>query len=88
MKRLLLALLMLSAPAAVAQEAREQAEKGRLGAMEGHYGGALRLLASPEVRRAFAEVGYTGYMTTELPGGDETYLRDISRRFDKILAGT
>ncbi len=41
----------------------------------------------PEVRRAFAEVGYTGFMTTELSGGDEAYLRDVSQRVDKILAG-
>jgi len=39
------------------------------------------------VRRAFAEIGYTGYMTTELAGGDAAYLRDVSRRVDKILAG-
>lgn len=41
----------------------------------------------PEVRRAFAEVGFTGYMNTELGGGDEAYLRDVSARVDKILAG-
>lgn len=41
----------------------------------------------PEVRKAFAEIGYTGWMTTELGGGDEAYLRDVSARFDKILAG-
>jgi Sugar phosphate isomerases/epimerases len=41
----------------------------------------------PEVRKAFAEVGYTGFMTLELGGGDEAYLRDLSSRFDKILAG-
>jgi L-ribulose-5-phosphate 3-epimerase len=41
----------------------------------------------PEVRRAFAEIGYTGYMTTELGGGDEAYLRDVSARVDRILAG-
>lgn len=41
----------------------------------------------PEVRRAFREVGYTGYMTTELGGGDAAYLKDISARVDKILAG-
>ncbi|HZT42123.1 MAG TPA: sugar phosphate isomerase/epimerase family protein [Chthonomonadaceae bacterium] len=39
----------------------------------------------PEVRRAFAEVGYHGYLNTELPGGDEAYLRDVSARVDKIL---
>jgi L-ribulose-5-phosphate 3-epimerase len=41
----------------------------------------------PEVRRAFSEVGYTGFMTTELGGGDANYLRDVSARVDKILAG-
>lgn len=41
----------------------------------------------PEVRRALAEVGFTGYMTPELAGGDEAYLRDLSQRIDKILAG-
>lgn len=41
----------------------------------------------PAVRRAFAEIGYTSYMTTELGGGDEAYLRDVVARFDKILAG-
>jgi len=42
----------------------------------------------PEVRRAFAEIGYTGYMTTELGGGDEAYLRDVSARVDRILEGS
>jgi L-ribulose-5-phosphate 3-epimerase len=41
----------------------------------------------PEVRRALAEVGFTGFMTTELGGGDEAYLRDVSARVDKIIAG-
>lgn len=41
----------------------------------------------PAVRKAFAEIGYSGYMTTELAGGDEAYLRDVSARCDKILAG-
>jgi hexulose-6-phosphate isomerase len=41
----------------------------------------------PEVRRAFAEVGYTGFLTTELGAGDEKYLRDLSQRIDLILAG-
>jgi hexulose-6-phosphate isomerase len=41
----------------------------------------------PEVRKAFDEVGYTGYMTTELAGGDEAYLRDLSARIDTIIAG-
>jgi L-ribulose-5-phosphate 3-epimerase len=41
----------------------------------------------PEVRRAFLEVGFQGYMTCELAGGEEPYLRDVSRRVDRILAG-
>jgi len=41
----------------------------------------------PEVRRALDDIDYTGYMTTELSGGDEAYLRDLSNRIDLILAG-
>jgi L-ribulose-5-phosphate 3-epimerase len=41
-----------------------------------------------EVRRAFNEVGWAGYETTELGGGDEAYLRDVSNRVDRIFAGT
>jgi len=40
-----------------------------------------------EVRKALLEVGYRGYLTTELPGGDEAYLRDVVARMDKIIAG-
>src|SRR5438034_6156834 len=31
-----------------------------------------------EVRKAFAEIGFTGSVTVELDGGDEAYLRDVS----------
>jgi len=41
----------------------------------------------PEVRKAFAEIGYEGYVTAELSGGDEAYLRDLSERMSKIAAG-
>jgi len=41
----------------------------------------------PEVRKAFKEVGYTGFVTPELAGGDEKYLRDLSGRIDLIEAG-
>jgi hexulose-6-phosphate isomerase len=43
----------------------------------------------PEVRRALGEIKYAGYVTTELSGGDATlmYLKDVSARLDKILAG-
>ena len=40
-----------------------------------------------EVRRAFDEIGYRGYMTTEMGGGDEAYLRDLSERIELIIAG-
>jgi hexulose-6-phosphate isomerase len=41
----------------------------------------------PAVRKAFADVGYTGYATTELDEGDEAYLRDLSHRVDRLLLG-
>lgn len=39
----------------------------------------------PEVRRALREIRYTGFLTSELGGGDEAYLRDVSERMDKII---
>jgi len=39
-----------------------------------------------QVRKALAEIGYRGYMTTELSGGDEAYLMDLAGRIDKIIA--
>lgn len=41
----------------------------------------------PEVRKALDEVGYKGYLTAELPGGDEAYLRDVGDRIEKIIRG-
>jgi L-ribulose-5-phosphate 3-epimerase len=41
----------------------------------------------PAVRKAFADVGYTGYVTTELEGGDESYLREVSKRVDRLVLG-
>ncbi len=40
-----------------------------------------------EVRLALREVGYGGWVTAELPGGDEKYLRDVSERMTKIIDG-
>jgi L-ribulose-5-phosphate 3-epimerase len=37
------------------------------------------------VREAFAAIHYTGSATVELPAGDEAYLRDVSRRVDRLL---
>ena len=36
---------------------------------------------------ALNDVGFQGTATVELRGGDEAYLRDVSRRFDMILTG-
>jgi L-ribulose-5-phosphate 3-epimerase len=40
-----------------------------------------------EVRRAFEEVGYGGYFTTEVASGDTVYLKDLAGRVDRFLAG-
>jgi len=40
----------------------------------------------PEVRRALDEIGYDGYLTTELRGGDEAYLTDLAGRIDRFFA--
>ncbi len=40
-----------------------------------------------EVRRAFSDIGYSGYIGAELKSGDESYLADVSKRMDRIIAG-
>ncbi len=40
----------------------------------------------PQVRRALDEVGYNGFVTPELKGGNEQYLTDLAGRIDKIIA--
>ena len=39
------------------------------------------------IHAALADIGYKGYATVELSGGDEAYLKDVSHRFDMILNG-
>ncbi len=39
------------------------------------------------VHRAFADIGYRGYVTTEVAGGDAAYLKDLAGRVDRFLAG-
>ena len=41
----------------------------------------------PAVRQAFADIGYSGSAIAELEGGNEAYLRDVSRRIDRLLLG-
>ncbi|HUG52114.1 MAG TPA: sugar phosphate isomerase/epimerase family protein [Vicinamibacteria bacterium] len=40
-----------------------------------------------EVRKALAGIGYQGWVTTEIAGGDLAYLKDVSARVDRFLAG-
>ena len=40
-----------------------------------------------DVSRAFDEVGYHGWFTTEVAGGDAAYLKDLAGRVDRFLAG-
>jgi len=39
------------------------------------------------VRQAFTEIGYSGSVITELKNGNEAYLRDVSRRVDRLVLG-
>jgi L-ribulose-5-phosphate 3-epimerase len=39
------------------------------------------------VHAAFTEIGYQGVATVELRGGDQAYLTDVAKRFDRILVG-
>ncbi len=39
----------------------------------------------PAVRSALQAIGYSGSAICELEGGDEAYLRDLSRRIDRLL---
>jgi hexulose-6-phosphate isomerase len=41
----------------------------------------------PAVRRALSDINYDGFMTTEISGGDAAYLKDVSNRIDRFLAG-
>ncbi len=41
----------------------------------------------PAVRQAFTDIGYAGSAIAELEQGDEAYLRDVSRRIDRLLLG-
>lgn len=39
----------------------------------------------PNVRKALAEIGYTGWATAEVRGGGRERLQDIARRMDRVL---
>lgn len=41
----------------------------------------------PEVRKALGEIGFDSWATVELQGGDAAYLKDVSQRVDRFLAG-
>ena len=57
---------------------------------EGPYAGFRVLLGEgdcdwPTVTQALADIGYEGWATAEVAGGDTTRLRDIAERMDRIL---
>jgi len=39
----------------------------------------------PEVRKALADVGFSGWATAEVPGGDRNRLAEVAQRMDKVL---
>jgi hexulose-6-phosphate isomerase len=41
----------------------------------------------PAVRKALGEIGYSGWATAEVRGGDEARLADIAARMDRVLSG-
>lgn len=41
----------------------------------------------PEVRKALAEVGYSGTVSAELDEGDLAYLTDVRKRIDRLVLG-
>jgi L-ribulose-5-phosphate 3-epimerase len=53
----------------------------------GQFGGWRRGLDWPAVRQAFADIGYSGSAVTELEAGDEAYLRDVVKRFERLVLG-
>ncbi len=61
---------------------------GLFGGADGHWANIGEgSIDWQETRKAFAEINFNGYMNTELAGGDEKYLRDLSVRIDRFLAG-
>jgi L-ribulose-5-phosphate 3-epimerase len=42
----------------------------------------------PAIYAALKEIGFHGTATTELPGGDEAYLKEVYKRLTEILDGT
>lgn len=41
----------------------------------------------PDVHKALAEVGYSGWITAEVKSGDEDYVKEVSARMDRIFSG-
>lgn len=39
----------------------------------------------PSVNQALSEIGYEGWATAEVPGGDRAYLKGLAQRMDRIL---
>lgn len=41
----------------------------------------------PEVRKALAEIGFTGFCTAEVAGGDEAYLTELAKTMELCVTG-
>jgi len=41
----------------------------------------------PDVRKAMTDIGYSSWVSAEVKSGDESYLKEVSARMDRILAG-
>jgi hexulose-6-phosphate isomerase len=41
----------------------------------------------PDVHKALAEAGYAGWLSAEVRSGDESYVKEVSRRLDEFFAG-
>lgn len=42
----------------------------------------------PRVSEALVKIGYTGYLTPEVKGGDEAYLTDLAKRIDRLVVSS
>jgi len=62
----------------------EPGEKGRLAAWVPLLEGDIQWRS---IYDALHDIGYSGSATVELPGGDGAYLREVNKRFEKILSG-
>jgi predicted dehydrogenase len=74
------------------REAQKRIASGALGAIVSGRGFYLtqdvwRGRTWPDVHKAPADAGYAGWVSAEVRSGDESYVKEVSRRLDKFFAG-